>query len=327
MIAFPLSPSMLMIPRSLSLSAWLGHIPFASWLVEQLRPASIVELGTHRGASFLAFCQSVQEQGLTSRVFAVDTWEGDEHAGFYSEDIYAELRDFQQRYYAGVSEMLRMRFDDALQYFSDGTIDLLHIDGLHTYEAVKQDFESWLPKLSGRAVVLFHDTCVREREFGVWRYWSEISQRYPSFEFTHTHGLGVLLVGEERNPELTRLADFTVSGHFAPINKVFDALGCNIKNLEEIERLYAALEMERGEVVRLTQKVQEQQKAQEQQQLLAMQEMLQTMSQDLGSQITREQISTDERVQSLRELIAVIAQRLEEHGQKLDRLLLPWWRS
>ncbi|MDY4294406.1 class I SAM-dependent methyltransferase [Xanthomonas sp. LF02-5] len=344
MIGFAFSSSMLMIPRSLSLSAWLGHIPFASWLIEQLKPQSIVELGTHRGASFLAFCQAVDEQMLTARVFAVDTWEGDEHAGFYGEDVYNELHTYQQRYYAGISEMLRMRFSEALQYFADGSVDLLHIDGLHTYQAVREDFESWLPKLSSRAVVLFHDTCVREREFGVWQYWDEISRQYPSFEFTHTHGLGVLLVGEDRNPELVKLAEVAADGQFAPINHLFDALGRSVKGMEEIERLYVALATERAEIARLTQEQQQTQQRQAelgahewqqlqqlcQEQLQGVQQLAQSVqqiSQEVEASGVAQRALVEAHVQSLQASIATVAQRLESQEQKLDRVRRPWWGS
>lgn len=252
MSAFPLTESMLMVPRHAPKSAWLGHVPFASWLVGVLRPQSIVELGTHRGASFLAFCQAVDEQFQASRVFAIDSWEGDEHAGFYGEEIYMELRDYQQRNFAAISELMRMRFEEALGYFADGSIDLLHIDGLHTYEAVSTDFHSWLPKLSGRAVVLFHDICVRDREFGVWKFWDEVSQRYPSFSFSHTHGLGVLLVGDNRQPALEDLAVRAADGSFSVVNQVFDVLGRNIKNVEEIERVNAGLTAAHAELARVS---------------------------------------------------------------------------
>jgi GT2 family glycosyltransferase len=176
-------------------SAWLEHGPFAFWLIEAIRPRTVVELGTHRGFSYLAFCQAVQTLGLDTACYAIDTWKGDDHAGFYDDSVWRELSTINDRHYRGFSTLIRSLFSDALPYFGDGTVDLLHIDGRHGYEDARADFESWVPKLSDRAVVLFHDTNVRERGFGVWRLWQDLAREHPSFEFIHGHGLGVLAVG------------------------------------------------------------------------------------------------------------------------------------
>jgi glycosyltransferase involved in cell wall biosynthesis len=176
-------------------SAWLGHLPFAAWVIQEVSPKIFVELGTHSGHSYSAFCQSVVEAGLSTKCYAVDTWQGDQHAGEYDDDIFIKFSEYHQEKYAAFSQLLRMKFDDAVNYFVDGSIELLHIDGLHTYEAVCHDFETWLPKLAPGAVVIFHDTNVRERDFGVWRLWEELQVIYPNnLEFLHSHGLGIIQI-------------------------------------------------------------------------------------------------------------------------------------
>jgi hypothetical protein len=173
-------------------STWTDHLPFAYDLVHALRPRVFVELGTQAGLSYFGICQAVREHGLTTRCYGVDTWAGDEHTGTYDDSTWVDVSDYNQAHYADMSELLRMRFEEALPRFADETIDLLHIDGFHSYDAVKTDFETWCPKAAPGAIVLFHDVQARMKDFGAWRFWRELEAEHETFLFHHGYGLGVL---------------------------------------------------------------------------------------------------------------------------------------
>ena len=214
-------------PLRLTTSSWVQHLPFGMTLIDLLQPGIFVELGTHYGVSYCGFCQAVQALGTGTACYAVDNWQGDEHTGAYEEQVYEKLRQHHDVRYGEFSRLLKMNFDDALPYFADSSIDLLHIDGYHTYEAVRHDFETWLPKLSERAIVLIHDINERDRQFGVWRYWDELRDRYPTFAMLHEHGLGVVAVGTQASAALAPLFE-AVPEEQAHLREFFFRLGSRI---------------------------------------------------------------------------------------------------
>ena len=219
---------------------WVEHIPFAFFLTKMLKPNNLVELGVHTGNSFNAFCQVTKRENIACKCYGVDLWQGDAHAGFYKDAIYNTLRDQVHKDYPGIATLVRKDFNVAVDDFADNTIDILHIDGLHSYEAVKNDFDVWLSKISAQGVVLFHDTQVRERGFGVYQFWEEISSKYPNYEFKFGNGLGVLAVGKNVNPAF--LGFLKEANQNTSIAEAFQFTGSKIFNEAEVLRLQRVVE-------------------------------------------------------------------------------------
>lgn len=173
-------------------SPWVGHRYFAYDLVMFMEPERIVELGTHYGCSFFAFTQAVKNKELSTELVAVDTWEGDIQAGFYDEHVYNTVIETINEYFNKLDiKLKRMLFSEALNQIDNESIDILHIDGLHTYEAVSEDYHTWLPKLKSNGIILFHDIA-KYTNYGSSVFWEEIKRQHNYFEFEHSWGLGIL---------------------------------------------------------------------------------------------------------------------------------------
>jgi GT2 family glycosyltransferase len=148
----------------------------------------------------------------------------DSGTGESGEQVIEEFRRFHDEHYGAFSTLLRADFDKARDQFLDGSVDLLHLAGLTTHEELWRHFESWMPKLSARSVVLVHNTNERCNS-GTWRAWSGLCAKYPHFEFLRGRGLGVLAVGSQVPKVLADLCILTDPSRIALVRSRFGAIG------------------------------------------------------------------------------------------------------
>jgi SAM-dependent methyltransferase/predicted O-methyltransferase YrrM len=172
----------LMEVGSKNLFNWRDHRQFADWIIRRKQPTTTVDLGVDYGYS--TFCFAIPEIG---DVYGIDSFEGDICAG--ERDTYEYVTDKVKELELTNVSIIKGFFDDVAKTWNK-PIDILHIDGLHTYEAVKNDFEKWVPFLKEDGIILMHDTMVDDPKFGVSRFFKEIN--LPKTNFGHCNGLGVV---------------------------------------------------------------------------------------------------------------------------------------
>ena len=174
-------------------SAWNGLETLAYQIVKRHRPKVIVELGTHMGLSALSMGLALKDLGEGGRLFAIDSWEGDPQAGQYGR-----LDDHVYRTFLGRCKELdlestitplKMYFDDALDKV-DTPIDLLHIDGLHTWDAVNHDWATYGPLVRPGGLILFHDVHTHFEDLR--KFWSGMTASFECHTVPYSHGLGII---------------------------------------------------------------------------------------------------------------------------------------
>ena len=170
-------------------SAWSGHRAFAEWLVKELNPNVIVDLGVFYGFSTFSF--AIPRIGHT---YGIDNFTGDTFVGTDENRLKYNFVTMKREklHLQNNLTIIEGDFNEVAETW-DKKIDILHIDGSHNYEDIKQDFETWSRFLNDDGVILMHDTCVESafgNEYGVKKFFEEIE--LPKFTFTHCFGLGVV---------------------------------------------------------------------------------------------------------------------------------------
>lgn len=114
--------------------------------------ATIVEVGRFKGGSTLLIAAAMPAGAeLHSYDLHVEL-----PPGFTAEAIDAGIRAALERYGLGENVTLHVADSRSVELPAAG-VDLLFLDGDHSYEGVRADFEHWLPALRPGASLFFHD--------------------------------------------------------------------------------------------------------------------------------------------------------------------------
>ena len=230
------TPVMFWAPDRVDSSPRCEHVPFLFWLMDALRPFTLVELTEAPAAPYLAYCQAVSRLRLPTRCYAISGRSAKRD----------ELIGHHDGRYAQFSQLLQIRAEKAFERFEDGTVDLLSIDATES-GAFARYSQDWLPKLSKRAVVLVYGIDDPSTDNSALELWNDLSGKYPHFEFVQGTGLGILGVGEDLPPALQHLFSLdAITPRALEVREMFARLGGSVGLQAELadirRRLHAALD-------------------------------------------------------------------------------------
>jgi predicted O-methyltransferase YrrM len=170
-------------------------------LVHKWRPKTLVEIGTHTGGTFFVLCRCADPDAM---VISLDL-PGARFSGSYPRLI----KHLLPRAPLSTQTLKILRADshqrDSANWLEatlhGGSVDVMLIDGDHTYAGVKQDFEMYSAFVRKGGIVAFHDIVKHPAETGcdVESYWEQVKLRHEHQEFIEDPkqgwgGIGVLYV-------------------------------------------------------------------------------------------------------------------------------------
>lgn len=177
-------------------------------LVAELKPRRTLEIGTCRGGTLFPICRLSSPE---ASIISVDMPPGRDGGGY-------GYRWFQVpafRMFTSSSQKLHLirgdshgqkTFARVAEILGGQQLDLLFIDGDHSYSGVKCDFEMYSPLVRRGGIIAFHDIVEHppEVECGVSKLWTELKQCHEHLEIVNDWrqqwaGIGVLF-SEVRAP-------------------------------------------------------------------------------------------------------------------------------
>jgi cephalosporin hydroxylase len=169
-------------------------------VVAELKPRVVLEIGTAGGGTLFLFTRVADPE---AKIISVDLPGGPFGGGYpaWKIPLYKSFaREKQQIYLIRADPHNYKTLDKVKEILNSKSVDFLFIDGDHSYEGVKKDFEMYSP-LVKKGIIAFHDIVPGPLECvgGIPKFWQEIKMQFSYKEIVKNwkqggYGIGVLYV-------------------------------------------------------------------------------------------------------------------------------------
>lgn len=162
------------------------------------QPKIILEIGTANGGTLFSFCKLAPDDAI---LISVDLPKGKFGGGYpdWKIPLYQAFKKENQQLYLLREDSHKIETLNKVKDILNGrNIDFLFIDGDHTYEGVKKDFEMYSPLVKEGGIIAFHDIVKHPPELGcnVDKFWNEIKKEFQFKEIIKdknqmAYGIGI----------------------------------------------------------------------------------------------------------------------------------------
>jgi SAM-dependent methyltransferase len=186
-------------PFSTDLDGWNGMSGVFKKLIEQIKPKTIIEVGSWKGQSSINMANICKNINLSATIYCVDTWLG---ALEFWTNLNNSQRDTKQKngypqvYYQFLSNVVNEKCEDyiipvtlpsniASKYFKyfNTKAQLIYIDGSHEYDDVMLDIQNYYDLLDDGGVIFGDDFNWIDVGKAVEEWCTENNKSYETFDY------------------------------------------------------------------------------------------------------------------------------------------------
>jgi predicted O-methyltransferase YrrM len=168
-------------------------------LIEEKKPQTVVEIGTAGGGTLFLFCRLASQK---SRIISIDLPNGEFGGGYHPWRI-PLYKGFASRWQKLFLLQADSHSDATSQkvktILGESKIDLLFLDGDHSYEGIKKDFNMYCGLVKKGGMIVFHDIAktAASADCKVNMFWDQIKHQYRNKELVENKdqtgsGIGII---------------------------------------------------------------------------------------------------------------------------------------